>query len=144
MNRTVPQGRGTVSKSLLDVIATSKDEEQPSESLIAVLGGKAGEQTVSMDEQFKLPDMVSSESVREGHAASEQEWELLKPLPKPVIKPRSYFRTHYDKEKIKLGAAIQQEQQRQKAEELLQQDIEVELTQEEIEEKALREDAKQK
>ena len=108
------------------------------------LGGKAEEQTVATDEQFKLPDMVSSESVREGHAASEQEWELLKPLLKPAIKPRSCFHTHYDKEKIKLGAAIQREQQRQKAEELLQQDIEVELMQEEIEEKALREDAKQK
>ena len=144
MNRTAPQGQGTVSKSLLDVIATSKDEEQLSKSLIVVLGGKAGKEMVAMDEQFKLPDMVSLESVREGHVASEQEWELLKPLPKPAIKPRSYFCTHYDKEKIKLGAAIWWEQQRQEAEELLQQDIKVELMQEEIEEKALREDAKQK
>ena len=43
---------------------------------------------------------------------------------------------HYDKQKIKLRAAIQWEQQRQKAEELLQQGIDLELTQEEMEEKA--------
>ena len=144
MNRTAPQGQGTVSKGLLDIIAASKDEERPSELLIAAFGGMAGEGTVAMDEQFKLLDLVSSESSRERQAALEEECELLKPLPKPAIKPRSYSCTHYDKEKIKLGAAIQWEQQRQKAEELLQQDIEFELTQEEIEEEARREDTKQK
>ena len=92
--------------------------------------------TVVTDDQFKLPDLVSWESVKEGHAASEQEKELLKPLLKLAIKPRSYFRMHYDKKKIKLGAAIQWEQKRQKVKELLQQDIEFELTQEEMEEKA--------
>ena len=50
---------------------------------------------------------------------------------------------HYDKKQIKLGAAIQREQQRQKVEELLQQGTELELTQEEMEEKTWREDAKQ-
>ena len=136
MYRTAPQGQGSVSKSLLDILAALKDEKQVSEPLIAALGGKATEGMVAMDDQFKLPDLVSSESVKEGQAASEQEQELLKPLLKPAIKPRSYFCTHYDKKKIKLGEAIQWEQQRQKAEELLQQDIELELTQEEIEEKA--------
>ena len=38
---------------------------------------------------------------------------------------------------------MQREQQKQRAEELLQQDIDVELTQEEIDEKAQREEAKQ-
>ena len=142
MYRTVPQGQDSVSKGLLDVIAASKDEDQLSKSIIVVLGGKATEGAVVMDDQFKLPDLVSSES-KEGQAASEQEQELLKPLPKPAIKPRSYFRMHYEKQKIKLRAAIQREQQKQKAEELLQQEIELELTLEEIEEKARREDAKQ-
>ena len=64
MYRTAPQGQGSASKSLLDVIAASKDEEQVSDLLIAVLGGKATEGTVVMDDQFKLPDLVSSESVR--------------------------------------------------------------------------------
>ena len=54
-----------MSKGLLDIIAASKDEEQPSELLIAAFGGMAGEGTVAMDEQFKLLDLVSSESSRE-------------------------------------------------------------------------------
>ena len=53
---------------------------------------------------------------------------------------------HSDKQKIKLGAALQREQQRQKVEELLQQVPELELMQrqiKEIEEKIQREDARQ-
>ena len=80
------------------------------------------------DEQFKLPDLVS-EATKEGEERLEEEQELLKPLPKPLIKPKAYPRKWIDKEKIKLGAAIQREQQKQKAEELLQQDIDLELTQ---------------
>ena len=53
-----------------------------------------------------------------------------------------YSHTHYDKAKIKLGLAIQHEQQRQRAEGLLQQDIELELTQEEMENMAQKEDAR--
>ena len=53
MNRTATQG--TVSKSLLDIIASSKDEEQLSESLIAALGGKTREEMTMTDEQLKLP-----------------------------------------------------------------------------------------
>ena len=127
----------STSKSLLDVIASSKDKEQPSKSLIAVLGGKTAEK---MDKQFKLPDLVAT---KEGEEMREEKRELLKPLPKPLIKPRAYPHKRIDKEKIKLGAAIQREQQKQKAEELLQKDIDVELTQEEMEEKACTEDAKQ-
>ena len=50
---------------------------------------------------------------------------------------------HYDKKQIKLGAALQREQQRKKVEEMLQQMTEFELTQEEMEGKTHREDAKQ-
>ena len=92
----------------MEVLAASKDEEQASESLIAALEGKAMEGTVVMDDQFKLLDLVSSES-KEGQAASEWEKELLKPLPEPTSKPRSYFHMHYDEKKIKLRAAIQRE-----------------------------------
>ena len=92
------------------------------------------------DNQFKLPDLVA---MKEGEEILEEEWELLKPLPKPLIKPRAYPCKWIDKEKIKLGAAMQREQQKQRAEELLQQDIDIELTQEEMDEKAQREDAKQ-
>ena len=50
-------------------------------------------------------------------------------MPKPSIKLRAYPRKQIDKEKIKLGAAMQREQQKQRAEELLQQDINVDLMQ---------------
>ena len=72
MYRTAPQGQGGASKSLLDVLAASKDEELASESLIAALGGKAMEGMVAMDDQFKLPDLVSSES-KEDQVPSQQE-----------------------------------------------------------------------
>ena len=143
MNRTAPQG--TVSKSLLDIIASSKHEEQPSKSLLAALGSKTVEgTTTTTDEQFKLLDLVSSESAKEREAVLEAEQELFKPLPKPAVKQRSYSLTRFNKEQIKLGAEIQCKQQRQKAEELLQQDVQLELTQEEIEDKARKEEAKQK
>ena len=111
MNRTASQG--TASKGLLDHITSSKDEEQPSKSLIVALDGKTLETTATMDKQFRLPDLVSSESVKEREAALAVELELFKPLPKPAIKPRVYSRTHFNKEQIKLGAVIQCEQQRQ-------------------------------
>ena len=134
MNRTTPQA--TASRSLLDVITSLRDEEQPSELLIAALGGKAGEGMAMMDEQFKLLDLASTELAKEGETALEEEQELLKLLPKPTIKPRAYSYRCFDKEKIKLGAAIQHEQQRLKAEGLLQQDVEEKLMQEEVEDKA--------
>ena len=135
MNRTTSQEGA--SKSLLDIIGSSKDEEQPIKSLIEALGGKTAEKT---DEQFTLPDLVAT---KEGEEMLKEERELLKPLLKPLIKPRAYPCKQIDKEKIKLGAAMQREQQKQRTEELLQQDIDVELTQEEMDEKAWREDAKQ-
>ena len=57
------------------------------------------------DEQFKLPDLVLPESTKEGEAELEEERELLKPLLKPAIKPRAYSCAHFNKEKIKIGAA---------------------------------------
>ena len=138
MNRTTSQ-EGAI-KSLLDVLSSSKDEEQPSKSLIAALGGKTTEKQETTDEQFKLPDLVAT---KEGEEMPKEEWELLKPLLKPSIKLKAYSRKGLNKEKIKLGVAMQREQEKQRAEELLQQDIDVELTQEEIDEKAWREEAKQ-
>ena len=133
-----------MSKGLLDVIASSRDEEQPSESLMAALSEKTRKgMTTTMDEQFKLPDLVSPELARGREVALEAERELLKSLPKPAIKPRAYSRTHFDKEKITFGAMIQREQQRQKAEGMLQWDVELELTLEEIEDRAQKEEAKQ-
>ena len=60
-----------------------------------------------------------------------------------MTKPRTYFCTHYNKRQIKLGAALQREQQKKKAEDMLQQEVEPELTQEEIDEKTRKEEAKQ-
>ena len=117
----------------MDALAASKDEEPASESLIAALGGKTREGSIAMDDQFKLPDLVSSEA-KEGQVPLQEERELLQPLPKLVSKPRTYFHTHYDKRQIKLGAALQREQQKKKAEDMLQREVEPELTQEEIEE----------
>ena len=62
---------------------------------------------------------------------------------KPVSKPRKYFHTHFSKEQIKLGAALQREQQKKKAEEALQQEGEIEPMQEEMDEMLHKEQAKQ-
>ena len=51
-----------MSKSLLDILAASKDEKPASESLIVALGGKSMVALVAIDDQFKLPDLVSSEA----------------------------------------------------------------------------------
>ena len=61
MYRTAPQEQGSVSRSLLDILAESKDEEPAKESLRVVLGGKSMAGSVAMDDQFKLPNLVSSE-----------------------------------------------------------------------------------
>ena len=125
----------TASKGLLDIIASSKDKEQPNQSLIMMLGGENGKETsVAMtDEQFKLPDLITPELTKEGKTELEQERELLKPLPNPSLKPRAYSRTHFDKTKIKTGVAIQCKQHQQWAEKLLEQNTEPELTLDEME-----------
>ena len=141
MYRTAPQEQGGVSRTLLDVLAASKHEETTSESLIAALGGKSMIGSVGMDDQFKLPDLISSEA--KDQVPSQQEQESLQPLPKLVSKHRTYHHTHYSKEQIKLRVALRREQQRQRAEDMLQQGVEPQLTQEEMDEKMRKEKAKQ-
>ena len=141
MYMTAPQEQGSVRRTLLDVLAASKHEETASESLIVALGGKSMIGSVGMDNQFKLPDLVSSEA--KDQVPLQQEQELLQPLPKLASKPRTYHHTHYSKEQIKLRAALRREQQRQRAEDMLQQGVEPELMQEEMDEKTHKEKAKQ-
>ena len=47
-----------VSKSLLQALAQSKEDETTSRSLIAALEGTAMGESVSFKMQFKLPDLV--------------------------------------------------------------------------------------
>ena len=141
MYRTEPKEKAGVSKSLLQALAQSKEDKTTSRSLIAALEGTATGESVSFEDQFKLPDLVSTEG---GEQTLQQEKELLKPLQWPVSRPRKYIRTHFNKEKIKIGAAIQREEQRKRAEDALQLkgDIEDELTQEEVEENIRKEQLK--
>ena len=134
----------TLTKGLLDIIALSNDEEQPNQSLIVALGSDTRKETseAMTDEQSKLPDLVMPKSTKEGETEMEQEGELLKPLPKPSLKPQAYSGTHFDKTKIKTGAAIQREQQQQRVERLLEQDTEPELTMEEMENIARKEEVR--
>ena len=98
-------------------------------------------ESVSFEDQFKLPDLVSMEG---GEQTSQQERDLLKPPQQPASKPRKYIRTHFNKEWIKIGAAIQREQQRKRAKDALQLkgDIKDELTREEVEENIHKEQLK--
>ena len=141
MCRANPQEQVGASSSLLDVLAAGKEDEAASDSLMAALGGKSTVHSSATDDQFKLPDLVSSE-VKE-QTSSLQEQELLKPLLRPVSKPHKFFHTHFSKEQIKLGAALQREQQKKETEEALQQGGEIELTQEEMDEMLCKEQAKQ-
>ena len=86
------------------MLAAGKEDEVASDSLIAALGGKSMVDPTATDDQFKLPDLVLSEGKEQ--TSSWQEQELLKPLLRPVSKPHKYFRTHFSKEQIKLGAAL--------------------------------------
>ena len=83
---------------------------------MALEGTSMGE-AASFEDQFKLPDLVSMEG---GDQTSQREKELLKPPQRPVSKPRKYIRTHFNKEKIKIGAAIKREEQRKRADDVLQ------------------------
>ena len=123
------------------MLATSKEDEVTSDSLIVALGGKSVVGSTATDDQFKLLDLVSSE-VKE-QTSLQQEQELLKPLPRPVSKPQKYFCTHFSKEQIKLGTALQREQQKKKVEDALQQGGEPEPMQEETDEGMHKEQAKQ-
>ena len=141
MYRTEPKEKAGVSKSLLQALAQSKKDEMTSRSLIAALEGTAMEEAVSFEDQFKLPDLVSTEG---GDQALQQEKDLLKPPQWPVSRPQKYIRMHFNKEKIKIGAAIQREEQRKRAEDALQLrgNIEEDLTQEEVGENTRKEQLK--
>ena len=84
MYRTEPKEKAGVSKSLLQALSQSKEDEMTSRSLIAALEGTAMGEAVSLEDQFKLPDLVLMEG---GDQTSQQEKELLKPPQQPVSKP---------------------------------------------------------
>ena len=68
----------------------------------------------------------------------------MKPRQWPVSRPQKYIHTHFNKEKIKIGAAIQREEQRKRAKDVLQLrgDIKEDLTQKEVEENTCKEQLK--
>ena len=102
-----------MSKGLLQALGGSKQGEKVSGLLLAAMGVCCSE---SVEEQFKLPDLVASE-VQED--TSRKEKELFIKLKQPASKPRKYFRSHFDKQQIKQGGTIQREQQMKKVEEEL-------------------------
>ena len=141
MYRTEPKEKAGVSKGLPQALAQSKEDETTSRSLIVALEGTAMAEVAPFKDQFKLPDLVSTEG---GDQTSQQEKELLKPPQRPVSKPQKYIRTHFNKEKIKIGAAIQREEQRKRAEDALQlrSDIKQDLMHAEVEENTRKEQLK--
>ena len=108
--------RTGMSKGLLHALGASKQGKKVSRSLLAAMGELAREVSESVEEQFKLPDLVAPEVQKD---ISGKEKELFIKPKKTVSKPRQYFQTHFDKQQIKQGAAIQREQQMKKAEEAL-------------------------
>ena len=84
MYRTEPKEKAGVSKSLLQALSQSKEDETTSRSLIAALEGTATGEAISFEDQFKLPDLVSTEG---GDETLQQEKDLLKPPQQPVSKP---------------------------------------------------------
>ena len=74
--RTELKEQTGVSRSLLQALAQSKEDETTSRSLIAALEGTAMGELVSFQDQFKFPDLVSTEG---GEQTLQQEQELLKP-----------------------------------------------------------------
>ena len=84
MYRTEPKEKAGVSKSLLQALSQSKEDEMTSRSLIAALEGTDMGEAVSFKDQFKLPDLVSMEG---GDQTLQQEKELLKPPQRTVSKP---------------------------------------------------------
>ena len=97
--RTELKEQAGVSRGLLQALAQLKEDETASRSLIVALEGTAMGESVSFEDQFKLPDLVSMEG---GEQTLQQEKELLKPPQQPVSKPRKYICTHFNKEQIKI------------------------------------------
>ena len=141
MYRTEQKETACVSKGLLQALAQLKEDETTSRSLIAALEGTATGEVTSFEGQFKLPDLVLTEGADQ---TSQQEKELLKPPQQPVSKPQKYICMHFNKENIKIGATIQREEQRKRAEDALQLrgDVEEDSTQAEVEEKTGKEQLK--
>ena len=139
MYRTELKEKADVSKSLLQALSQSKEDETTSRSLIVALEGRTTGEAVSFEDQFKLPDLVSVEG---GDQTSQRDKKLLKPLQQPVSKPQKYIHMHFKKEKIKIGAAIQREEQRAEDALQLKGNIEEDLTQEKVEENTRKEQLK--
>ena len=53
--------QASVSRDLLQALAQSKEDKTASRSLIVALEGTAMGELVSFEDQFKLPDLVSTE-----------------------------------------------------------------------------------
>ena len=53
-----PKEKAGISKSLLQALAQSKEDEMTSRSLIVALEGTAMGEAVSFEDKFKLPDLV--------------------------------------------------------------------------------------
>ena len=100
----------------MQALGASKQGEKVSGLLLAAMREPAREVLESVEEQFKLLDLVAPEVQKD---ISRKEKELFIKTKKAVSKPRQSFRTHFDKQQIKQGAAIQREQQMKKAEEAL-------------------------
>ena len=65
IRKTTQEG---ASKGLLDVIASSKDDDPPSKLLLTALGSEMEKGTLTADNAFKLPDLVTQEVTKEGEA----------------------------------------------------------------------------
>ena len=59
--RTEPKEQAGVSRCLLQALAESKKDETASRSLVAALEGTAMGESLSFEDHFKLPDLVSTE-----------------------------------------------------------------------------------
>ena len=78
------------SKSLLDVITSTKDNAPANQSLLTVLGGEKDQEKTGVEDLFKLLDLLMLEYTKEQQAELQREKELLKPLEQPKIKPKLY------------------------------------------------------
>ena len=77
-----------MSKGLLQALGGLKQGEKVSGSLLAAMGEPGRKVSESVEEQFKLPDLVASE-VQEDTSRKEKEL-FIKPKQR-ASKPRQYF-----------------------------------------------------
>ena len=69
-------------------------------------------ETMTVDDAFKLPDLLTPEDRKKRQVELQRKQELFKPLDQPKIKLKVYAQGQFDRHKIKLGAAIQLKQQK--------------------------------